>query len=152
MASRARPVSSGRLTKTSPRSTAPATPANNASASAGSWTVSAPTCGGSSPSSALRVQRSTAASVSVIGSASPDGALPSTSAANGDSFGELLGAYRRAAGVSQRELADRVGISVAAIRDLEQGRTRGPRRRFVDAMAAGLGLTGDTAGRVAPRR
>jgi DNA-binding SARP family transcriptional activator/tetratricopeptide (TPR) repeat protein/DNA-binding XRE family transcriptional regulator len=58
-------------------------------------------------------------------------------------FGELLRAFRRAAGVSQQQLAERVGISLAAIRDLEQGRTRQPQRRFVAAMVTALNLTGD---------
>ncbi|MET7426663.1 BTAD domain-containing putative transcriptional regulator [Dactylosporangium sp. NPDC005555] len=62
-------------------------------------------------------------------------------------FGGLLRAGRRAAGLSQRHLADRAGISLAAIRDLEQGRTRRPQRRFVDAIAAALTLdeTAETA-------
>ncbi|MEV4141857.1 helix-turn-helix transcriptional regulator, partial [Dactylosporangium sp. NPDC049742] len=55
-----------------------------------------------------------------------------------DSFGGLLKASRRAAGLTQRRLADQAGMSVAAIRDLEQGRTRRPQRRFVDAIVAAL--------------
>ncbi|MET7422631.1 tetratricopeptide repeat protein [Dactylosporangium sp. NPDC005555] len=58
-------------------------------------------------------------------------------------FGELLGAGRRAAGISQRELADRARVSVGTIRDLEQGRTRLPRQALVDAVVAALQLTGD---------
>ena len=65
-----------------------------------------------------------------------------TSADHGD-FGELLRASRRTARVSQQQLADRVGLSMAAIRDLEQGRSRRPRREFVDAMVGALQLTGD---------
>src|SRR5581483_9933320 len=60
-------------------------------------------------------------------------------------FGALLGAARRAAGFSQRQLAELAGVSVAAIRDLEQRRTRRPQRRFVDALVAALALTGDAA-------
>ncbi|GAA1755117.1 tetratricopeptide repeat protein [Luedemannella helvata] len=60
-------------------------------------------------------------------------------------FGGLLRTCRRAAGISQRQLADRAGISPAAIRDLEQGRTRRPQRRSVDAMVSALRLTGDNA-------
>ncbi|BCY09023.1 SARP family transcriptional regulator [Actinoplanes sp. L3-i22] len=59
-------------------------------------------------------------------------------------FGALLRTSRRAAGLSQQCLADRVGLSVAAIRDLEQGRTRRPQRDSVDAIVAVLCLTGDT--------
>ncbi|MFF5229290.1 tetratricopeptide repeat protein [Dactylosporangium sp. NPDC000521] len=58
-------------------------------------------------------------------------------------FGGLLRRHRRAAGLSQREVAERVGVSVAAVRDLEQGRTRRPHRRSVDAFITALGLTGE---------
>ncbi|REF99696.1 DNA-binding SARP family transcriptional activator [Asanoa ferruginea] len=60
-------------------------------------------------------------------------------------FGELLRVSRRAVSISQQQLADRVGLSVTAVRDLEQGRTRRPRRGIVDAMVAALELTADTA-------
>ncbi|WP_344619612.1 tetratricopeptide repeat protein [Dactylosporangium salmoneum] len=59
-------------------------------------------------------------------------------------FGALMRRHRRAACLSQRELAELVGVSVAAIRDLEQGRTRRPQRRSVDAMVAALRLTGES--------
>ncbi len=59
-------------------------------------------------------------------------------------FGDLLRMARAAARISQRQLAAEVGLSVAAIRDLEQGRTRRPRRRFVEAMVIALALTGDS--------
>ncbi|MCU7730042.1 tetratricopeptide repeat protein [Actinoplanes sp. KI2] len=59
-------------------------------------------------------------------------------------FGALLRTSRRAAGLSQQRLADRVGISLAAIRDLEQGRTRRPQRDSVDAIVAALRLAGET--------
>jgi transcriptional regulator with XRE-family HTH domain len=43
---------------------------------------------------------------------------------------------RQAAGFNQRQLADRAGVSLAAIRDLEQGRTRRPRLlRLADRIA-----------------
>ncbi|MCA2176719.1 tetratricopeptide repeat protein [Nonomuraea glycinis] len=58
------------------------------------------------------------------------------------SFGGLLRAHRRRAGVTQRQLADRAGMSAGAIRDLEQGRTRSPRRESVQAIATALGLSG----------
>src|SRR5438093_8804265 len=37
---------------------------------------------------------------------------------------------RLALGLTQRELADRLGISVGAVRDVEQGRTRAANDRF----------------------
>ncbi|MEU2169480.1 BTAD domain-containing putative transcriptional regulator [Micromonospora chersina] len=60
-------------------------------------------------------------------------------------FGVLLRAGRHAAGVSQRELAARAGLSVAAVRDLEQGRSRRPRPTAVEALVGALGLSGDGA-------
>jgi tetratricopeptide (TPR) repeat protein/transcriptional regulator with XRE-family HTH domain len=66
-------------------------------------------------------------------------------------FGTLLLAHRRAAGLSQEDLAAATGMSVRAISDLERGRTRQPRRRTVTALAAALALTGpDRAEFVAP--
>jgi len=54
------------------------------------------------------------------------------------SFGARLRAWRRSAGLSQEELAERSGLSVRAISDLERGRTRWPYRdslqRLADAM------------------
>jgi transcriptional regulator with XRE-family HTH domain len=64
---------------------------------------------------------------------------------DGDGIGQLLRVHRWAAGLSQRQLAERAGMSLGAIRDLEQGRTRLPQRRFVDAMVAALNLSGDGA-------
>lgn len=43
--------------------------------------------------------------------------------------------------MTQRELADRAGVSPGAIRDLEQGRTRSPKKGSVQAIATALGLT-----------
>jgi DNA-binding SARP family transcriptional activator/tetratricopeptide (TPR) repeat protein/DNA-binding XRE family transcriptional regulator len=57
----------------------------------------------------------------------------------------LIRAHRRASGLSQRQLADRVGVSVATIRDLEQGRTRHPHPHTTDALITALGLTGHAA-------
>jgi DNA-binding SARP family transcriptional activator len=42
--------------------------------------------------------------------------------------------------MTQRELADRAGMSAGAIRDLEQGRTRSPKRQSLEAIATALGL------------
>ncbi len=52
----------------------------------------------------------------------------------------LVREHRRAAGLTQRQLAQRSGLSVAAVRDLEQGRSRRPRRESLDAIARALGL------------
>ncbi|GIE30408.1 XRE family transcriptional regulator [Actinoplanes italicus] len=60
-------------------------------------------------------------------------------------FGELMHDARQAAGISQRALADRSGISLATVRDLEQRRTRRPRQAVVEAIVAALGLAGDRA-------
>ncbi len=63
-------------------------------------------------------------------------------------FGELLRAHRRRAGMTQRELADRAGVSAGAIRDLEQGRTRRPKHSSVQAVVIALGATGQQAERL----
>jgi transcriptional regulator with XRE-family HTH domain len=53
--------------------------------------------------------------------------------------GALVGARSRA-GLSQEELAQRAGMSVRAIRDIERGRVRSPQRRTVEALGAALEL------------
>ena len=63
-----------------------------------------------------------------------------------DRFGELLRSFRRQAHLTQRELADRAGLSTGAIRDLEQGRTRSPRPDSIDAIAAVLALSSHDTG------
>jgi DNA-binding SARP family transcriptional activator/Tfp pilus assembly protein PilF/DNA-binding XRE family transcriptional regulator len=55
-------------------------------------------------------------------------------------FGGLLGGYRRAAGLTQQQLAALAGFSVAALRDLEQGRTRWPRPESAQRLARALSL------------
>ncbi|GAA0583099.1 helix-turn-helix domain-containing protein [Kribbella sandramycini] len=55
-------------------------------------------------------------------------------------FGEQLRTLRARAGLTQRELALRTGLSTAAIRDLEQGRTRSPKAESVEVIAAALGV------------
>ena len=47
---------------------------------------------------------------------------------------------RRQLGVTQQELADRAGISLGTVRDLEQGRSTHPRPRSLDALADALRL------------
>lgn len=56
-------------------------------------------------------------------------------------FGARVRAYRVAAGVSQAELAERSGMSVRAISNLERGRTRWPHRDSVSRLADALNLT-----------
>ncbi|MFD5465883.1 ATP-binding protein [Kitasatospora sp. NPDC127059] len=57
-------------------------------------------------------------------------------------FGHLLAGYRVAAGLTQEDLAATAGVSLRALGDMERGRTRGPQRRTVQALAAALGLDG----------
>lgn len=52
----------------------------------------------------------------------------------------MLRLHRERAGLTQQELAHRSGLSVAAIRDLEQGRSRRPRARSIRALAEALCL------------
>ena len=49
-------------------------------------------------------------------------------------------AYRSAAGLTQRQLADAAGISIGVVRDLEQGITARLRRKSADALIRALGL------------
>ncbi|MFJ3216381.1 ATP-binding protein [Kitasatospora sp. NPDC086801] len=55
-------------------------------------------------------------------------------------FGRLLAGHRVAAGLTQEELAAAAGVSLRAVGDMERGRTRGPQRRTVRALAEALGL------------
>ncbi|MFD3330339.1 helix-turn-helix domain-containing protein [Streptomyces sp. NPDC058701] len=60
------------------------------------------------------------------------------------SFGTLLHTLRQHAGLSQEDLAGAAGVSVRTLSYLEQGRSRGPQRRTVQALVKALGL--DAAG------
>jgi tetratricopeptide (TPR) repeat protein/transcriptional regulator with XRE-family HTH domain len=55
-------------------------------------------------------------------------------------FGALVRRHRLASGLSQEELADRSGLSVRAITDMERGRTTRPHRHSVQALSDALGL------------
>ncbi|OKJ91351.1 ATP-binding protein [Amycolatopsis sp. CB00013] len=59
----------------------------------------------------------------------------------------LLGEARRDAGLTQEELAERTGLTVRSISNIERGRVARPRRHSVEALALGLGLQGEQASR-----
>ncbi|MFF0015147.1 ATP-binding protein [Streptomyces sp. NPDC005374] len=61
----------------------------------------------------------------------------------GTAFGVMLRSLRRAARLTLEELSEASGVSVRALGDLERGRSRGPQRRTVDALAAALRLDGE---------
>jgi tetratricopeptide (TPR) repeat protein/transcriptional regulator with XRE-family HTH domain len=58
-------------------------------------------------------------------------------------FGWLLLGHRRAAGLTQEELASAAGVSVQAIGNLERGRARAAQRRSSEALCDALGLAGE---------
>src|SRR5499427_8403684 len=55
-------------------------------------------------------------------------------------FGVLLQRHRVAAGLSQQELAERAGLSLRGISDLERGVRRAPHRGTTLSLAEALGL------------
>src|SRR5437764_7050568 len=55
-------------------------------------------------------------------------------------FGRLLLEHRRAAGLTQEELANAAGVSVQAIGNLERGRARAAQRGSAEALCTALGL------------
>lgn len=63
--------------------------------------------------------------------------------------------YRVNAGLSQEELSQLAQLSVRALRNLESGRTRFPRRDSINRLAAALSITGSDLERfisAAPRK
>ncbi|MFE3031353.1 BTAD domain-containing putative transcriptional regulator [Streptomyces canus] len=60
-------------------------------------------------------------------------------------FGSLVRAYRHEMGLTQRELAAKAGLSLAALRDFEQSRRRRPRAHSLAALIDALGLGADQA-------
>ncbi|MFC4587063.1 helix-turn-helix domain-containing protein [Sphaerisporangium corydalis] len=56
----------------------------------------------------------------------------------GKRFGTLLRKYRNIAGLTQQELADLSAVSIRAVRDLESGRVRRPRKETVQLLARAL--------------
>jgi transcriptional regulator with XRE-family HTH domain len=78
-------------------------------------------------------------------------------AASGDStFGDLLRRLRREAGLTQEELAERAGLSVRAISDLERGINRWPYQatvqRLIEALAPDKAHADELWSRAARRR
>ncbi len=72
-----------------------------------------------------------------IPTAAPGRAIQSATS----SFATLLRTFRTTAELTQEELAERSGVSVRAISDLERGVKTRPQRATVDLLATGLGLT-----------
>jgi DNA-binding SARP family transcriptional activator/transcriptional regulator with XRE-family HTH domain len=54
--------------------------------------------------------------------------------------GALIAEWRRLAGLTQQQLADRAAVSVGMVRDLEQGRTSRPRGDTAETLARVLGV------------
>lgn len=63
----------------------------------------------------------------------------------GPRFAEAVRRYRRQRNLTQEELAERSGLSVAAISLIERGQTAIPQRFTVQALSDALALTGDEA-------
>ncbi|MDX3385675.1 helix-turn-helix domain-containing protein [Streptomyces niveiscabiei] len=60
-------------------------------------------------------------------------------------FARRLRTLRTDAGLSQEALANAAGVSVRALADMERGRTRGPQRQTVQALAEALHLDAEEA-------
>ncbi|WP_313888399.1 ATP-binding protein [Lentzea alba] len=60
-------------------------------------------------------------------------------------FGDFLRFYRSRIPLTQEELAERTGLSMRAISDMERGRTLTPQSRTVQLLVGGLGLEGEEA-------
>ena len=72
-----------------------------------------------------------------------EGALRSSAAgATAESFGGRLRELRRRAQLSQEELAERSGVSVRTVRNVESGRVSAPRQDTARLLAGGLRLGG----------
>jgi predicted ATPase/DNA-binding XRE family transcriptional regulator len=64
---------------------------------------------------------------------------------NGSDFAALLRRYRRRSGLTQEELAERAGLSRAAVSLLERGNTQAPQKATVDMLSAALALAPEEA-------
>jgi transcriptional regulator with XRE-family HTH domain/tetratricopeptide (TPR) repeat protein len=71
----------------------------------------------------------------------------SSDRARGWDFAAMLRQRRRAAGLTQAELAARAGLAVRTLRDLERGRTTRPQRVTGVLLADALGVTGEERAR-----
>jgi tetratricopeptide (TPR) repeat protein/transcriptional regulator with XRE-family HTH domain len=73
----------------------------------------------------------------------PSRPLPPEAETDGDAqaLGDRLRTYRTSAGVSQQELAERSGLTVRMISNLERGRTRSPFPNSLHRLADALGLS-----------
>ncbi|WP_346128544.1 NB-ARC domain-containing protein [Lentzea roselyniae] len=60
-------------------------------------------------------------------------------------FGDFLRFYRSRIPLTQEELAERTGLSMRAISDMERGRTQTPQLRTVQLLVRGLRLQGEEA-------
>src|SRR5579863_3893611 len=60
-------------------------------------------------------------------------------------FGQLVRHYRRAATLTQEELAERAGLEVSTIQGWENERHRRPQRQALDAFIAALSLSEEDA-------
>jgi len=63
--------------------------------------------------------------------------------ARDNSFGRLLLEHRKAAKLTQADLARNSGVSIRALRELEHGRAHAAQQRSAERLADALGLTGD---------
>lgn len=68
------------------------------------------------------------------------------------SFGDRLRALRLTAGLSQEELAERSGVSVRGISDLERGMRRRPQIETIRLLAAALGVSTEDLNRSVNRK
>jgi DNA-binding SARP family transcriptional activator/Tfp pilus assembly protein PilF/DNA-binding XRE family transcriptional regulator len=67
-------------------------------------------------------------------------------------FGEALLASRRLAGLTQEQVAERSGVSVRSVRDIERGRVGRPRRVSAQRLAAAVGMSPEARPPVRPAR
>jgi len=61
----------------------------------------------------------------------------------GSTFGLAVRAHRRRLGLSQEDLAERIGVSTSTIGKVEAGRISRPRPATMRLLADAFGLTGD---------